>query len=158
LSEPSNLERRLRRLAVLVPMLAVAGAVFGFLPRGVVLVEHSFKSDAVIGTHMTHAGGYSVATWAVLHCFTAATVRAAPTRNSGWGWFAASLLFAFGGGIAWFVESFTLSSVVPLWPAHVTMVCVGSALVLVTFVLPVILVVSKSEAPAPEARVVTPRA
>ena len=146
----TQLERGLRRLALLVPLFAIAAAVMGFVPRGIAL-GHS-------GT-TTFAGGYSVAGWALFQAFAAASVRATPTVRRGWTWFAGSVIFGGGGAVAWFVEHFTLSSESALWPAHVVMVCTGTAAALTTFALPAVLLFSEREPPpAPEARVVSPRA
>lgn len=145
------LETRLRRLAILVPALAIVAAVIGFLPGGIALSGRTFERD-----HTTFAGGYSVAAWALFHAFAAASVRAAPNPRRGWTWFFLALFAMFGGGLAWFVEHFTLSSEAPLWPANVVIACVGTALALSTFALPAVLLFSEREPPlAPEARVVT---
>jgi hypothetical protein len=148
------LERRLRRLALLVPAFAIAGAAFGFVPHGFDIVERSFKNDHIIAQTTSIAGGYSLAVWAALHGFVAATVRAAPKRSTGWKWFVASVLLAICGGVGWLVERFTLADQLPRWPAHAMIACVGCAVVLTTIALPVVLIASANDRPeVPPARI-----
>ena len=59
-----------------------------------------------------------------------------------------------GGTVAWLVERFTLMDMEPRWPATLTLMCVGTVLVLTLLSLPVVLLASNNvEPPIPPARV-----
>jgi hypothetical protein len=157
LSEPSNLERRLRRLALLVPMFAAIGAVFGMIPRGLGIEVHSWGNKVPFMSDRTmNAGGWSLVAWAAVQLLIAASVRANPTRKVGWWWFGGSIVLCAGGGVAWYAEHFVMwDRHVPNWPGHVTALCGGAAVVLVLVALPSVLLVTERTPPAtPTARVV----
>ena len=157
-STASPLERRVRRLIGLVMLLAVLAAVFGILPNGADLLDHSFKHDTDTWTgRTTSAGGWSLAGWAVVLLFAGSWAREQPSRGSGIAWIIASVVIDIAAGVAWVMEHFTLDTWRLRWPGHLTAACAGSTLVLVFVALPIVLVTSsqKPPAPVPSARVVS---
>ncbi len=151
----SPLERRLRRLALLIALLAIAAAVFGMFPDGVDLWKHSFKHDEEIADGTMRAGGWSLVAWAAAQVWAAWSTRTRPGRSQGVFWLAAMVAIDIAGGIAWLVENFRMDHEIARWPGHVTWVCVGTASVLALVVLPIVLLVSRGEPPSevPTARV-----
>ena len=144
--EPTPLEYRMSRLAVLVIAFAVAAGILGVIPRGF--------EDLQGDRHTTMAGGASVAAWAVSQALGALRARATPTRRTGWAWFAASFLITVGGTVYWLLDQFTLADQIARWPAEAMWACIGTTLVVTTLVLPIVLIVSDNESPpVPEARV-----
>jgi len=152
----SSLERRLRRLAVIVPLFAIAAAAFGMLPDGVDVYHYSYKHGTSTFDHTTRAGGWAVVAWAVLQAIACKWVHGAPSRFAGVMWLVCSLLIYVVCAIAWFFEMFTLAPETMEWPAHATAVCAGAAAVLVFVGLPIILLASARarSSDAPRARVV----
>lgn len=154
----SPLERRLQRLAVLIPAFAIAAAIFGMLPNGVAVYCHSWKHDTDTFDHLTHAGGWTLVVWALLQVLAARPLRTMNSRRKAVQWFVVSLLVYASAAIVWFVENVTFETQVMRWPAELTAACAGSACVLVFIVLPAVLLASGAERPsdAPSARVVEP--
>jgi hypothetical protein len=152
----SPLERRVRRLAVLVPVFAVAAAVFGMLPDGIDVYRYSWNRGYTF-SHTARAGGWSLVVWAVLQVLASKSLRRMTTRKSARRWFAFSLVVYTGTVIAWFIENCAFETGVVRWPAHMTAACAGSACVLVFIVLPLVWLASDHVRPsdAPTARVVT---
>ncbi len=151
----SPLERRLRRLALLIALLALAAAVLGMFPDGLELWKHSFKHDEDSWDGTMRAGGWSLVGWAVLQVWAAWSVRARPSRSRGIQWLAQLVAIDFAGGIAWLVENLRWDHQVARWPGEITGTCVGTASVLALVVLPIVLFASRGEPPSqlPSARV-----
>lgn len=144
--EPTPLERRMSRLAVLVIALAAAAGVLGLVPRGFEGLQN--------GRGTTAAGGASVAVWAIAQALTALRARASCTRRIGWAWFAGSFLITVAGTVYWLLDEFTLADQITRWPAQAMGACIGTTLVLTTLALPIVLIASDNEEPpVPEARV-----
>ena len=142
------LQRRLRRLAVLVPALAVAAAVFGMLPDGVDVFHHSWKHDTDTYVGTTHAGGWALVGWAIVVLVAARFVHRDPTRVAGVRWIVVTVIIDVLACVAWAIENFTLEPETARWPGHVTAVCTGASSLLVFVVVPVVLIASKRTAPS----------
>ncbi|HTR51133.1 MAG TPA: hypothetical protein VMJ10_10540 [Kofleriaceae bacterium] len=150
----SPLERRVRRIARLVQVFALAAAVFGMLPGGVDVFHHSFKHDTDTFSHTMRAGGWSVVGWAITQVLAGTWVRDAPSAKAGIRWLAASIVIYVISVLCWLFETFTLSPVQLEWPAHATAACASAATLLVFVALPVVLLTA-DRSTVPRARVVS---
>ncbi len=153
--EWSPIERRLRRLAVLIPLFALSAAGFGMVPDGLELWSHSFKHSEDNWDGTMRAGGWALVAWGLLIVWASWSVRRRPSRARGVEWIAQLVAIYVVGGIAWLVENFRLERQVPRWPGHVTAFATGTATVLALVVLPIVLFASRGERPPdiPSARV-----
>jgi hypothetical protein len=147
----SPLAQRVRRIAVVVAVLAIAAAAFGMWPDSVEV--HYHISGA---TELMRAGGWSVVVWAVVQGLVAKLVYSDPTRRAAAAWIAGSVVIDLAGLIAWLVENFRVDARVSYGPAQLTGACASATAILVFAVLPILLVASdRTEPPdAPRARVV----
>jgi hypothetical protein len=143
-----QLEQRLRRLATIVVVLAVAAAVFGMLPNGLEVRHLSFKRETITYDGTIRAGGWSLVGWALFQVLLARTLRREPTRSAARLWIGISIAVDIAAAIAWLIENFTLADETLRWPAHLTGVCVGSVCVLVFVGLPIVLLTTRKAQPA----------
>jgi hypothetical protein len=150
------LQRRLRRLAVLTSVFALAAAAFGVLPNGLEVTRSSAQPPGQVLTHGS-AGGWTLALWAVVQVLLARRVWLRPGQRQGMRWVAQALALDFFGGFLWFVENITFDHWTARWPANLTAASVGSATVLVFAAIPVVLFADDDPTPGvPPARIVEP--
>jgi hypothetical protein len=147
----SPLAQRVRRIAVVVAVLAIAAAAFGMWPDAIEV--HYHHADEI---ELMRAGGWSLVVWAVVQSLVAKLVYSDPTRRAAAAWIAGSVAIDIAGLTGWLVENFRIGARVSYWPAQLTGACASATAILVFAVLPILLVASdRTEPPdAPRARVV----
>ena len=150
----SPLAQRIRRLAVVVAVLAIAAAVFGMLPGTIVVHYHTH--DERYASEAMHAGGWSLVIWAAFQAAVAKVVHRDATRSAAGVWIAGSVVIDIAGLIAWLIENFRVGASAMSWAAQLTGACVSATAILVFVVLPIVMLVSDRTEPsdAPSARVV----
>lgn len=147
----SPLARRLRRLAEVVAVLAVAAAVFGLVPNGMDVYSHGLDRHSQMWVGSMHAGGWAVAAWAILQVVSAKPVHGEPTRSLAVVWIVWSFFLDAGGVIAWVFGEANLMHTVPRWPGHIMGYCALATAVLVFAVVPIVLLVSSRDVPSDSA-------
>jgi hypothetical protein len=160
---PSPLERRLRRLAVVVPALAVVATVSGCVPDTMAKwsVPWGLNGREYVPDHveLTYAGGVSLAVWTALHGLLARMVHHHPTRGLAIWWFVTAVIMTPVAFVMWSItehDIFLFADFAPRGLGHVTFACAGAAVVLVVVVLPIVALASSRTkvSDAPTARVV----
>jgi hypothetical protein len=142
----SQLEQRVRRIAVVVPVLAVAATIFGALPGGLEHWTDGYIPAPVV--HATFAGGWSLVAWTLSHAFIAYLVYDKPTQRHALGWFAVSIVTVPVAWIAWSVEhSLLLENYRLAWAGNVTATLVGAAQLLLLVGLPIVAATSERGRP-----------
>lgn len=136
--EPSPLARRLRSVAATAIVLGIVLAVIGFLPGE--------SRDGI----RRASGGAPLVLFVSLAISPALFAYADPRLRTGWRWMMWGLgLAAPAGALFIFALSDYGRHVVKLWPRHVVEIGIGTMLVLILIVLPIILVASDDETAPP---------
>ena len=156
----SDLDRRLRRVALVAVTLAAIATVTGFVPDGLAYWDTSWdpRPDDVHVVHATFAGGWTLVVWTALHALFARAVVKRPTRRRAILWFVTTVITTPVAFFAWAIteHGFIFDDWAARGVGHVTFACAATASALLVVVLPIVALASKRTPPpdAPIARVV----
>ena len=142
--------RRMKRIATLVAVLAVATAVLGGFTGERVFVDCRDIAgcpDTTIPLREHTAGGIGMMLVSACGLLGAIALVRSPSRLVSTCWSVATLLAAVAGFAIWFNEHFELfMRVEVMWPEQTMAMLAGAMLVLVLLVLPIVTWTSRAPA------------